>query len=77
MGTIVNIDPTDDVCGVVFVDDGKIGRLYILSIFITQLLKMLKCPRLPATRASEDFLIQSTLLLLSHIPKSRDISISF
>ena len=59
LGTIVNIDPTDDVCGVVFVDDGKIGRLYILSIFITQLLKMLKCPRLPATSTSEDFLIQS------------------
>ena len=41
MGTIVNIDPTADVCGVAFVDDGKIGRLYILNNFITNLLKML------------------------------------
>ena len=41
MGTIVNIDPTADVCGVAFVDNSKIGRLYILSVFITNLLQML------------------------------------
>ena len=40
LGTIVNIDPTADVCGVVYIDDGRLGRLYILTVFIANLLKM-------------------------------------